>query len=468
MPLNKKPQEAEKNDTVKKVLKNIGKALGDSGTRRYSGYIMEEYNSKWRDEARVDIVEEMRRSDATVKGVLRAIKAPILSANWNVVINSEDEADEEVRLFVEDNIFNLQRTWLEFLKEALGFFDFGHYVFELMWEKRNDRVWLRDLEPRIPRSISKWQLDTGEFGITQYISTNDSKTFEAQIPAEKLFILTCDKEGDDVTGQSILRSAHKHYAYKDMLYRVQGISAERFGCGIPTVTMGAGAGDAEQAKAEQMAQNVRTNEEAYIVLPNDSWKFDIITPKSAPQASAIENAIMHHDKQIIFAILATFLQLGSDGSGTGSYALSQDQSSFFLKVCEDMARYVKEQINKQVIKKMVDYNFGEREVYPELTFSSLGDIDYAEWTQSLKNLVDAGLIKVDAKVKQYIHREMNLPELSDEDMEMMDEIEMEENMKSVSGAQPKPLAPDEPIDSEPKDEPSTDEPIIPKEETPKE
>lgn len=63
------------------TLQNIDKTLGDSGTRRFSGFLLEEPNVQWRDEQRINNVEEMRRADGTVKAVLNAMKAPILSVD---------------------------------------------------------------------------------------------------------------------------------------------------------------------------------------------------------------------------------------------------------------------------------------------------------------------------------------------------------------------------------------------------
>lgn len=55
----------------KSVLPQI---IGDSGTMRYGGFFLEEYNNQWSDQfGRVDLVEEMRRSDATVSQLLKAI-----------------------------------------------------------------------------------------------------------------------------------------------------------------------------------------------------------------------------------------------------------------------------------------------------------------------------------------------------------------------------------------------------------
>lgn len=438
------------------------KRHGDSGTDRAAGTFFEEYASDWRDEKRIKNVEEMRRGDGAVKGVLRAIKSPLLGTTWSVVTEDDSPKGEKIREFVEQNLFGMRRTWKDFLREATGYLDFGFYCFELIWEKRDGRVWLADLEPRIPSSIFRWKLQDGSFGIVQLLTSDEVRSHMAEVPASKLLILTNDKEGDDVTGQSVLRAAYKHWYIKNNLYKIASIAAERYGVGIPVFKLPASAGDAEKEKAEEMARNMRSNEAAYAIF-FEGWEFDIKTPNGNPQGAAIESQINHHNAQIMLSVLATFLALGSEGGG-GSYALSQDQSSFFLNVCRDNAAYFREQVDKQVIKRLVDLNFGPQEKYPVVQHTPLGDIDYQEFSTVLSTLSAANLIDVDPKLKQFIHTVFNLPKISQERLDMMEEQSVEADLAKLEGgdvADPSMEVPDDemeiPEDDEMDDEDMADE-----------
>lgn len=422
-------QQSSDHDDIRFIKSDLTKIFGNSGTEHYSGYFSEEPNSIWRDEQRIVNVEQMRRTDASVKAVLNALKAPILSTSWTIECE-----DETIKQFVEENIFNLKRSWLRFLREALTFFDFGFAVFELAYEIRDGRIYLVDLSPRIQHSIEKWELEDGSCGVVQRIR-NDSKNAEnttrlygtVEIPMEKLLVLTNDMEGDDLTGQSILRSAWKHYKLKENLYNVQGIAAERFGVGIPVITLPDGAGDAEKTAGADLAENIRSNENSYVVLP-PGFELEIKTPTGNPQGAAIESSINHHNKMIMMSVLANFLSLGTDS--TGSFALSKDQSSFFLKHVEDKAKYFAEEFNEQVIKRLVRYNFGENAEVPRLVFSPLGDLDFAEMSTTMKTLVDAGLVNVDGRILQFTRSMFKLPEMTDEEVlekDMEDELSGLEN-----------------------------------------
>lgn len=345
----------------------------------------------------------------------------------------------------------MERTWKDFLREAMAHLDFGFYCFELIWEKRDSKIYLKDLAPRIPSSIQRWKLRDGRFGIVQLLRTDEVKQYEAEIPADKLLILTNEKEGDDVTGQSILRSAYKHYYYKNGLYSIASIAAERYGVGIPVVKLPDNSGDAERTKAEEMAQNISSNERSFAVLPH-GFEFEIKTPSGNPQGQAIESQVQHHNTQILMSVLATFLGLSS-GDG-GSFALSRDQSSFFLNVCTDVIKYMEEQIEKQVIKRLVDLNFGVQQVYPQLMHTPLGETDYQEFSGTLAALVSSNLIDVTPDMKQHVHSVFNLPAIPQDRMEMMQEQSIETELARLEGGEDGMELPEEdmPIEEEEEEE----------------
>lgn len=418
--------EAEKNLKLTDLLQS----LGDSGTQRYSGYFQEEPNLEWRDDARVRNVETMRRTDGTVGQLLVALKAPILSTDFMVLPASQDAKDKEIAEFVRENLFEgMQRTWKEFLRESLTFFDFGFEVFEKIWGKRDGKIVLLDLAPRIQHSILKWQLTDGRKGVVQLLQTDEVENHQAEIPMKKLLVLTNDKEGDDITGRSVLRPAWKHFYIKDTLYKISGISCERFGVGVPVITLPAGSGDAERDKAEELGKNFRSNEQAYVILPSADWKIEILTPGSNPQSSQIEQLIQHHDRMILCAGLAGFLNLGAGGGG-GSYALSDNQSSFFVSFVEDKLKYFAEQMQKQVIKELVDYNYSGIKKYPQLSYAPIDKVALENYATSLASLVTSNLVDVTPQLKAFIHKTFKLPEITEERMQEMEIEDIEKQINS--------------------------------------
>lgn len=431
------PPYAEQINDIKDAKRSLDVVFGDSGTPRWAGYYFTDYNALWENRERFEIVEKMRRGDADVKALLKALKSPLLAAKWDIKVDSDDPKDTEIRDFVRANLMEgMERSWMRFLREALSYLDFGVYPFELLWTMRNGKVWLKDLSPRIPRSILRWRTTDGKFGIQQMVLTDEFSSALPEIPASKLCIFTHEQEGDDITGISVLRPAFKHWDMKETHYRIQVIASERYGVGVPvyhpgketvmTVT--------EKAAITQALQNLRSNEKAYIVLTRPDDKLEILTPNGSGMGTTIQDAIEHHSKMIPISILANFLTVGRSKGQGGGRSQSEDLSDFFTLILSDIASYICETVNKQVIEKMVKVNFGEREKYPKLFNSEVGGKDLASYATALSTLAGANLIDVNPSAKIAIRKEVGLPDYTEEQEEALREKEIEDGLREIEAS----------------------------------
>lgn len=395
--------------------------IGD-GDILMNGYLFnQEYNNALRGTSRIKEYDKMRKGDAHVRASLKVVKLPILSANWSIQAASEKRADKEVAEFVENCLFEgMTRTWQETLTNILLYLDYGVMPFEIVWEFRPDgRVGIKKLGVRHPRTVSKWEMSNGENGIEQ-TTQNGVK----EIPMDKMVIYVNEKEGDDWEGTSILRSAWKHWLFKDRAENIEIVAMERQGLGVPTGKTPTGATPEEEAKLDEILQNFRANDKGYLRYPQN---FDISMLDM--KANSIKNPndfIKRQEWAIMLNVLATFMQMGS-GTG-GSYALFKGSNTFFLMALEYVAKYVCETTNKYVIKKLVDYNFLNITKYPELKYDKIGAVDINSLTTSLQRGIQTGVLTVDSRLETYLRDAMDLPEYSGEtlvDPSMADDILME-------------------------------------------
>lgn len=413
--------------------------IGDSSGIALNGVIVSrDYNAKMTGPSRIQIYDEMRLGDATVKATLRAIFLPILSARWDVEPISDKPRDKKVAEFVESELMdNGTRTWQETLTEILLYLAYGCMPFEIVFEWRGEQVGLRKLAARYPDTVLKWEVD-GNPGIEQQTINGTFK-----IPIEKLIIFVNEKEGDNWEGISILRSAYKHWYTKDKLYLIDAISAERQGLGVPYAKSEGVTNPADESKIEEYLQSLRANEKGYLIAPK-TWEIGFLDMKASTTKQLLP-MIQHHDRQISKNVLAQFIELGA--TQTGSYALSADQSKLFVQSLESVARYISDMINRYLIKKLVDYNFQVDE-YPTLTFDKIGTVDINALTTSLQRAAQMGFIKPDQRVEDYLRDVMDLPEYTGE--ESVDEhmadgmiMELENEMAELTGEGATDVAPDE-------------------------
>lgn len=402
-----------KEKTPIKEAPSLDKEFGDTGTTIYGGIISgEEYNPDLSGTRKYSIYDRMRKGDATIAASLKVLKLPLRSANWYVKPANDDKLSQEQAKFIEHNLKEAMTiTWDDFLRSALLMLDYGVYIFEKVftyveYEGKTYIGW-KKFASRHPKTVNAWQMSNKEAGIRQQRTT----TGEVDIPMEKLLIFTNEKEGDNWEGISILRSAYKHWFFKDTFEQIDAMAFERQGLGVPYCKIPAGANEKDKSNAKNLVQNLRANEKAYVVFP-EGYEVGFLDMKGKNQRDP-ENSIAYHNRQIVLNVLAQFLMLGSGGEG-GSYALSEDQSDFFYDSLQSVAKNIKDVVNKYAIRQLCDINWPGMKQYPTLEYDNLGSIDKEAFSTMINTLVGSNIITADEGLEDYIRKELDFPELSEE------------------------------------------------------
>jgi hypothetical protein len=378
----------------------------------------------------------MKRADGTVRGALRLIKTPILAARWFVEPASDSTVDTNIAEFVEKNLFEeLSVPWSRVVEDALLMCEYGFMPFELVFTIDGGKLKLQKIAPRHPMDVQEWVWDQ-EGGINGIIMENtmgfgsdliiqdrviptmpagsftssgnrigadfqgtQTDTPQMFIPIEKMVIFVLEEEAGDLRGTSILRSAYKHYFYKDTLYKIDAIQKERHGIGVPLIKLPPGFTAADKALADDLGRNLRTNERAHIVVPSN-W--EISFAKLEGQPVDCMSSIDHHDMKIKSNILAPFMDQGNLGSGTGGFDM-------FFKSTRYIANTVCDTVNHFVIPKLVDFN-SARGGYPKLRVRRIGEWeDIRTMSFAFRNFVGAGAIQPDDDLEKFLRSELDLP-----------------------------------------------------------
>ena len=249
--------------------------------------------------------------------------------------------------------------------------------------------------------VKEWEFDKngGPKGVWVYVDEDGKYGYDERfIPIDKLLVFTFDREAGDIMGISVLRSAYKHWYYKEQLYKIDAIQKERHGIGVPVIQLPVGFKEEDRRLAEDMGRNLRTNERAHIVLP-PNWSLVFAKLEGNP-VNAMES-IEHHNAQIRENILATFL-------GESSATKEEDQT-MFLKATRFVADVVCETFNVYGIPKLMKYNF-ERTGTPRLKARRIGEqADWRTISFALRNLAGAGFLRPDDRLEDWLRDEMDLP-----------------------------------------------------------
>lgn len=373
---------------------------------------------QWPDSVKV---YDKMRTDAQVSSILEAVSLPIMSTPWRIEPNgARDEVVDHVATDLglpvrgrADEATPRTRdrfSWTEHLRLALLMLPFGNSFFEQVYRIDGGRARLRKLAWRPPRTISAIEVarDGGLVAIEQGGWAGQG---QVRIPVDRLVAYVNRREGAQWQGRSTLRPAYKPWLLKDRALRVQSVTLERNGLGVPIyeaapVPDNANAAErdawiaSERANGLELAKGLRSGQTAGASTPHGAKLSMKGVEGRLPDADV---PIRYYDEQIARAVLAHFLNLGTE---TGSWALGSTFADFFTGSLNGTANHVRSITQQHVIEDLVDLNFGQQEPAPQLVFDPIGSTLTAE---AIRALVDCGAITPDAGIEDYLRASYGLP-----------------------------------------------------------
>lgn len=375
----------------------------------------------------IEMYDRMRRQDAQVISVLRAVTLPIRRTGWRIDPNGA--RDEVVQLVADDLGLQVNgqperpvtRTrdrfsWPDHLRLALLMLVFGHSPFEQVYRiDDRGRARLRKLGWRPPRTISKIDVapDGGLVSIEQAGALVGNAG--ARMDVDRLVVYVNEREGGNWLGSSLLRPAYKFWVLKDRLLRVQAQTVDRNGMGVPVYTGAEPPLQGTLAEREQWAQKdieaglalakaARSGNNAGAAIPHGaSLEMKGVTG-DLPDADV---PIRYYDEQIARAVLANFLNLGGDNS-KGSYALGETFADFFTLSLQTIAQDVATTATQHIVEDLVDLNWGEAEPAPRIIFDEIGSRHPAT-AEGIRALVECGALTADERLEQHLRTMYSLP-----------------------------------------------------------
>lgn len=390
----------------------------------YWGAPPEEETPELRWPQNVEVYDRMRRQDAQVISVLRAMTLPIRRTTWRIDPNG---ARPEVAQQIADDLgldvvgsdpkppvrTRDRFSWAEHLRMSLLMLPFGHSFFEQVYRiDAAGSARLRKLAWRPPRTIAKVDVaaDGGLIAIEQH-SAGTAKG--PRMGVDRLVLYVNDREGGNWLGQSLLRPAYKYWLLKDRLLRVQATTVDRNGMGVPVyensqIPDGVSGADRDKRATDEMAaglkiaKGLRSGDNAGASIPNGAKLSLKGVDGTLPDA---DKPIRYYDEQVARAVLAHFLNLGTE---TGSWALGSTFADFFTLSLQTVAMQIADVTTQHVIEDLVDLNWGPDEPSPRLVFDEIGSRHPAT-AEAIKALIDCGALTMDDRLESHLRNQYNLP-----------------------------------------------------------
>ena len=409
---------------------------GTAGSKLINGILYDEYIPELSFYNAPQTYDRMWRSDGTIAALIAAYVMPLRAAKW--YIQPYDDSPDSLRMadFLHDNLWNFgTQTFDDFFQEAMSCIPFGFSWFEKIFDWIQTGEFVGKLgwhhfafRHQATRYRYNTAMTTSAGGahhrrlvsITQYAPPDYQ---EVDIPIEKCLLFSINKLGDIYDGRSVLRYAWTHYKIKQILYKIQGIGLERASMGVPYAGYLQQASDKTINYITQMLENLRVDDQASVQF--DKNVVDIGFLQNHFDASALRDAIDHHDTKIMQSGLAQFVNLGTRSAGaTGSYALSQNQSEMFLDALNGEGNTFASNFHMQGTQQLLRLNFGDTipgYQMPMLAHGDIGQRAAIQLAQALNAFAQYGFLTPDPTTENTLRELLDLPERDEDFHEAMAE-----------------------------------------------
>ena len=402
--------------------KNIYYDYGKTGITRFGGFVYEEWLKELQGKRGVMTYREMRDNDAIIGAFLYAIKMIIRKVKWKVEPGGKTPKDVEVARFVEECRNDMCMSWNDIISEILTFLSFGWCYMELCYKKRfgdntdeqlyskydDGRIGWKKWGIRAQETLWRWGFNTdGSITGMEQLSPPDYRaTF---IPMEKSILFRTESNKNNPEGRSILRNAYRSWYMKKNIEEIEAIGIERDLAGFPIMwlpeeIMAGGMPDAtpEQSAAysayKNMITNINRNEQEGALLPlvyndkgNKMYDLTLLASGATRRQFDTNQIIQRYEQRIAMTVLADFLMLGHERSG--SYSLSSNKTSMFQSALLAIVDIISETINTQAIPRLIKLNdFGKLKDYPKIVHDDIEHVNLDELGNFIQRIAAAGAV----------------------------------------------------------------------------
>lgn len=342
----------------------------------------------------MELFEEMEEKDTHLFSQLQTRKLAVTGLDWEVQPFSEEERDVAVAEFIDDQLHGLE-SLNDVLLDILDAVGKGISLSEITWgvdsQGRNvveDITWVH------PKKIF-WDSIDDEIKIT-------TREYPQGIPLpENKFIVHKYKaKSGHPSRAGVLRIVSWMYLFKNYDLKDWVSFCEVFGMPLRLGKYDASASDAD--KAALMEAIIQLGTDAAGIVPGTT-AIEFIESNKQSSAEIYEKLARYCDEQMSKAVLGQTL---TSDSGSGSYAQSKTHNEVRKDLTAADANALENTLRRDLIRPLVEFNFGPGTPIPTLQFQTEDSEDLKETSEIYRTLAcDMGL----EIPKRHLYKKFGIP-----------------------------------------------------------
>jgi len=374
----------------------------------------------------LSIYKKMREDDQ-VKAALHLKKSAIIHPGWTI------EGDEEkTNDYSEAMISNIQGNMEDSVRSIMSAYEYGFSVHEKVYEifeagPFKGKIGISALKQKSP---TRFDFDVDEYGRIKpngLLQRQQSGAIKRLNP-DKFILHTYQREFDNYYGESDLKAAYRFWFLKVNFFKYWGMYLEKFA--IPFV-WGKVTAPTVSATDQTLFRTIVSNIQAGMaaVAPDNLELNFIETSKSGKDT--FQAAIDACDIRISRAILMPTLLGLSAGQKEGSLARSQTEADTFDLILGGDSRQVEEVLNEQLIRPLIEMNFGMMDEYPKFRFKPMREEDKNAFVSAWADAVQKGAATSTPETQEHLRSLLGFPEATDAEKKAMLEDKEEPEEEGV-------------------------------------
>lgn len=394
--------------------------VGKTGIKYSYGYIHEEFLTVLQGRRGIKVFREMSDNDSIIGACLHAIKQILRESRWTVKPGDENDLKcKQDAEFLENSMTKMTHSWSDFFSDTLSMLVYGWSYFEQVFQRQHDGsvVW-KKIAHRKQSSMERWEIDdVGDvLGLWQRPAPDYRLVY---LPMTKSLLFRTESAGNNPEGRSILRNAYRAWYFKKNIEEIEGIGIERDLAGLPILkppeNFKIDSDDTETkvalAWAKKLVASIRRDEQDGIILPY-GWEFELLGSPGQRQFDTT-TVINRYNKEIAVTVLAQFIMLGMER--TGSYALAKEQTDMFYLCLEGWADAIGSTFNRQAVPMLFGLNGISEEMrpLPYIVHTNIHRYNLKDLASFVSSLAKHDCLIVDDDLKQYLKRYARLYEYSE-------------------------------------------------------
>ncbi len=322
--------------------------------------------------SQAELFEEMLQKDPRLFGMFQTRKLAVTREEYDIIPGGTDAKAKDIAEYVK-NVIDKCRNWrgggtirngilnpIGALDGMLDAVPKGFSTLWIEWEQSEKYVWFNELHWMAQKNF-RFGLPLNPRADMNEIRrlTDDSPMQGIQLEPNKWVVSVIQAHSGHPARGSVLRTCAFWYLFKNFGAKAFVIFAEIFGIPFRVGKYGPGAGDTEIKALKSALQSIGIDASA--VLPESTMIEFPEPPQKGTNVDIHERLINQSDSQMAYAVLGHTGTSQSTPGKLGSEAAAQEVKFDLVHSDALAVSYI---VSDQLIRPLVDFQFGPQPVYP--------------------------------------------------------------------------------------------------------